>query len=141
MKENLLMTSMCLVDDEYIAEASPIAAKPMTHIRRKIIRKYISLAACLAAVLILGQDMLVSLRLIPTTIHILPQYTASSLGNLNCVMTCCVVAETGFPITRFIMSSMAMDTLQSGARRRHVVVWIARHLLRFCSIATLMLPA
>ena len=82
MKENLLMTSMCLVDDEYIAEASPIAAKPMTHIRRKIIRKYISLAACLAAVLILGQDMLVSLRLIPTTIHILPQYTASSLGNL-----------------------------------------------------------
>ena len=82
MKENILMKSMSLVDDEYIAEAAPAAAKPMTRIRRKIIRKYISLAACLAAVLILGQDVLVSLRLVPTALHILPQYTASSLAAL-----------------------------------------------------------
>lgn len=82
MKENILMKSMRLVDDEYIAEAAPAAARPMTRIRRKILRKYISLAACLAAVLILGQDVLVSLRLIPTAVHILPQYTAGSLASL-----------------------------------------------------------
>ena len=82
MKENILMKSMGLVDDEYIAEAAPAAARPMTRIRRKIIRKYISLAACLAAVMILGQDVLVSLRLVPTALHILPQYTASGLAAL-----------------------------------------------------------
>ena len=82
MKENILMKSMHLVDDEYIVEAAPAAAKPMTRIRRKILRKYISLAACLATVLIIGQDVLVSLHLVPTAVHILPQYTASSLAVL-----------------------------------------------------------
>ena len=82
MKKSVLMTSMPLVDEAYITEASPLTAKPMTRIRRKIIRKYVSLAACLCAVLLLGQDVLISLRLIPTAIRILPQYTANSLGVL-----------------------------------------------------------
>ena len=50
LEKNLLMSAMPFVRDEFIAEASPLAAVPMGHLRRRMLLRWGSVAAgfCLA---------------------------------------------------------------------------------------------
>ena len=53
MKKNILMNAMEQVSDEFIVEASPMNAAPMTRIRRRLAVKWASMAAGLCAALLL----------------------------------------------------------------------------------------
>ena len=53
MKKNILMNAMEQVSDEFIVEASPMNAAPMTRIRRRLAVKWTSMAAGVCAALLL----------------------------------------------------------------------------------------
>lgn len=51
MKRQRIMEAMTHLDDRFIEEANPAAAKPMTGLRRRVAVRWISLAACIALII------------------------------------------------------------------------------------------
>ena len=82
MKRNVIMEAMPLVEDNFIAEASPLTPYPMKRIRRNIIGKYVSVAAGLCAILFMGSGLLATVSLITPEIHLLPQYSADEIAGI-----------------------------------------------------------
>ena len=51
MKQQKIVEEMTHLDDRFVIEADPVAAKPMTGLRRRIAVQWISIAACIALII------------------------------------------------------------------------------------------
>ena len=84
MKKNILMNAMEQVSDEFIVEASPMNAAPMTRIRRRLAVKWTSMAAGVCAALLLVWQVVIPMiryaSLPPVPEFQDPQFTAEELG-------------------------------------------------------------
>lgn len=98
MKKNILMTAMEQVNDEFIMEASPMHAAPMTRIRRNLAIRWTSTAAGFCLALLLVWQIMIPLFFHPGKPPLVPPPADTSISmETEGTSDTFVSIETSFP--------------------------------------------